>query len=37
MPLASAFSRAHWTMPLLASTWVTTAPAFMQAKVAAPV
>ena len=31
------FSRAHWTMPLAASTWHTEAPAAAQATVAPPV
>ena len=36
-PLASAFSFAQATIPLAASTWQTSAPAFRQATVAAPV
>ena len=35
--LAAAFSRAQATMPLLASTWVTDAPAARHASVAPPV
>ena len=36
-PLEAAFSRAHCTMPLDASTWQTDAPAFAAASVAPPV
>ena len=36
-PELLAFSRAHWTMPLAASTWHTLAPAAAQATVAPPV
>ena len=36
-PEARAFSLAHWTMPLAASTWQTDAPAAAQATVAPPV
>ena len=36
-PDALAFSLAHWTIPLAASTWQTFAPAAAQAALAAPV